>query len=266
MVENRAGGGGVPGVMAVKEAPPDGYTLLMGSSGTLGVNPGLYAKLPYDPLRDFAPASNVFLAPQVLVANPGFRAEDDPGAGRGGEKGARQDQLRVGRSRDRAAHGRRSSSSCARASISSMSPTKAAGPAMTDVIGGQVPIMLDAVASALPHIRSGKVRPIAVTAAARVPQLPDVPTIAESGYPGFEGVGWSGIQLPAGTPREIVERVSADIQKVLADPQFRERIVERGAIPDPRTPQALHRVHPRGDREVERRREGGQREARLRNR
>jgi tripartite-type tricarboxylate transporter receptor subunit TctC len=237
VVENRAGGGGVPGVMAVKEATPDGYTLLMGSSGTLGVNPGLYAKLPYDPLRDFAPASNVFLAPQVLVANPAFApktiqelvaaAKKEPGrinyasAGPGTAQHMVAELFKL------------------RAGVDLVHvPYKGSGPAMTDVIGGQVPIMLDAVASALPHIRSGKVRPIAVTAAARVPQLPDVPTIAESGYPGFEGVGWSGIQLPAGTPREIVERVSADIQKVLADPQFRERIVERGAIPDPRTPQA----------------------------
>ena len=237
VVENRAGGGGVPGVMAVKDAAPDGYTLLMGSSGTLGVNPGLYAKLPYDPLRDFAPASNVFLAPQVLVANPAFApktiqeivaaAKKEPGklnyasAGPGTAQHMVAELFKL------------------RAAIDLVHvPYKGSGPAMTDVMGGQVPMMLDAVASALPHIRSGKVRAIAVTAATRVPQLPDVPTIAESGFPGFEGVGWSGIQLPAGTPREIVERVSADIQKVLADPQFRERIVERGAIPDPRTPQA----------------------------
>ena len=220
VVENRAGGGGVPGVMAVKDAAPGGYTLLMGSSGTLGVNPGLYAKLPYDPLRDFAPASNVFLAPQVLVANPAFApktiqeivaaAKKEPGklnyasAGPGTAQHMVAELFKL------------------RAAIDLVHvPYKGSGPAMTDVMGGQVPMMLDAV-----------------TAATRVPQLPDVPTIAESGFPGFEGVGWSGIQLPAGTPREIVERVSADIQKVLADPQFRERIVERGAVPDPRTPQA----------------------------
>jgi tripartite-type tricarboxylate transporter receptor subunit TctC len=116
-------------------------------------------------------------------------------------------------------------------------PYKGSGPGITDLIGGQVPIMFDSVASALPHIKSGKVRAIAVTTAQRIPQLPDVPSIAESGYPGFEGVGWSGIVLPAATPRAIVERVSADIQKQLNDPQLRERIVDRGGIPDPRTPQ-----------------------------
>ena len=116
-------------------------------------------------------------------------------------------------------------------------PYKGSGPAMTDLIGGHIPLMVDSLASALPHIQAGKIRVIAVTTAARVPQLPDAPTIAESGYPGFEGAGWSGFVLPAGTPREIVEKISADTQAVLREPAMRERIIERGGIPDPRTPE-----------------------------
>src|SRR5689334_13266466 len=106
---------------------------------------------------------------------------------------------------------------------------------MTDLLGGQVPLMIDSVTSALPHIKAGKIRAIAVTSARRVPQLPDLPTVAESGYPGFEGVGWAGIVVRAGTPAELVERISKDIQQVLSDPKVREDIVARGGIPDPRS-------------------------------
>jgi tripartite-type tricarboxylate transporter receptor subunit TctC len=109
---------------------------------------------------------------------------------------------------------------------------------MVDLLGGQVTLMIDSVASSLPHLRSGKIRAIAVTTARRIPQLPDVPTVAEQGYPGFEGVGWAGIVLPAATPRAIVERVSADVQAALREPKLRGDIIARGGIPDPRTPSA----------------------------
>jgi tripartite-type tricarboxylate transporter receptor subunit TctC len=237
VVENRGGGGGVPGVMAVKDAPPDGYTWLVGTSGTLGVNPSVYAKIPYDPLKDFAPASNIFIVPLIIVAHPSFApntvaelveaAKKAPGrinfasAGPGTAQHMTGELFKL------------------RAGIDLVHiPYKGSGPGITDLVGGQVPIMFDSVTSALPHIRSGRAKAIAVTTAQRIAQLPDVPTVAESGYPGFEGVGWSGIVLPAATPREIVERVSADIQKLLNDPQLRERMLDRGGIPDPRTPQA----------------------------
>jgi tripartite-type tricarboxylate transporter receptor subunit TctC len=236
VVENRGGGGGVPGVMAVKDAPPDGYTWLVGTSGTLGVNPSVYAKIPYDPLKDFAPASNIFIVPLIIVAHPSFgpntvaelveAAKKAPGrinfasAGPGTAQHMTGELFKL------------------RAGIDLVHiPYKGSGPGITDLVGGQVPIMFDSVTSALPHIKSGRAKAIAVTTAQRIAQLPDVPTVAESGYPGFEGVGWSGIVLPAGTPREIVERVSADIQKLLNDPQLRERMLDRGGIPDPRTPQ-----------------------------
>jgi tripartite-type tricarboxylate transporter receptor subunit TctC len=236
VVENRGGGGGVPGVMAVKDAPPDGYTWLVGTSGTLGVNPSVYAKIPYDPLKDFAPASNIFIVPLVIVAHPGFApntvaelvaaAKKAPGtinfasAGPGTAQHMTGELFKV------------------RAGVDLVHiPYKGSGPGITDLVGGQVPVMFDSITSAMPHIKSGRAKAIAVTTAQRIPQLPDVPTVAESGSPGFEGVGWSGIVLPAATPREIVERVSADIQKVLNDPQMRERMIDRGGIPDPRTPQ-----------------------------
>jgi tripartite-type tricarboxylate transporter receptor subunit TctC len=236
IVENRGGGGGVPGVMAVKDAAPDGYTWLVGTSGTLGVNPSVYAKIPYDPLKDFAPASNIFIVPLVIVAHPSFApntvaelvdaAKKAPGRINFASAGPGTAQHMTGELFK------------SRAGIDLVHiPYKGSGPGITDLVGGQVPIMFDSITSAMPHIKSGRAKAIAVTTAQRIPQLPDVPTVAESGYPGFEGVGWSGIVLPAGTPRDIVERVSADIQKLLNDPQLRERMIDRGGIPDPRTPQ-----------------------------
>ena len=236
-VENRAGGGGVPGVMAGKQAAPDGYTLLVGTSGTLGVNPNIYAKIPYDPIADFLPASNIFIVPLVVVAHPGFKpanirelvaeAKAKPGTINYASAGPGTAQHMTGEL----------FKSTAGIDLVHI-PYKGSGPAMTDLLGGQVAMMVDSLASALPHIKSGKIRILAVTSEQRAPQLPEVPTVAESGYPGFAGVGWSGFVLPAGTPRAIVDKVSADTQAILREPQMRERMIERGGIPDPLTPQA----------------------------
>ncbi|HTN49224.1 MAG TPA: tripartite tricarboxylate transporter substrate-binding protein, partial [Burkholderiaceae bacterium] len=115
-------------------------------------------------------------------------------------------------------------------------PYKGSAPAIVDLMGGQVLLMIDSVPSALPQLKSGRIKAIAVTTSRRIPQLPDVPTIAESGYPGFEGVGWAGIVVAAGTPPETVERLSADIRAALNEPKLRADIIARGGIPDPRTP------------------------------
>ena len=183
VVENRGGGGGVPGVMAVKEAPPDGYTWLVGTSGTLGVNPSVYAKIPYDPLKDFAPASNIFIVPLIIVAHPSFApntvaelvdaAKKAPGRINFASAGPGTAQHMTGELFK------------SRASVDLVHiPYKGSGPGITDLVGGQVPIMFDSITSAMPHIKSGRAKAIAVTTAQRIPQLPDVPTVAESGYPG----------------------------------------------------------------------------------
>jgi tripartite-type tricarboxylate transporter receptor subunit TctC len=235
-VDNRAGGGGIPGMMAGKQAPADGYTLVVGTSGTLGVNPNIYASIPYDPLKDFAPASNIFIAPLVIVAHPSFTpstvqdlveaAKQQPGRIHFASAGPGTAQHMTGELFK------------SRAGIDLVHvPYKGSGPGMTDLVGGQVPLMFDSLASALPHIKSGRIKILALTTAQRVPQMPEVPTVAESGYEGFSGVGWSGFVLPAATPREIVEKVSADTQAVLREPQTIQRIVERGGVPDPTTPQ-----------------------------
>ena len=236
VVENRAGGGGVPGMIAGKQAAPDGYTLMVGTSGTLGVNPNVYAKIPYDPLKDFIPASNIFIVPLVLVGHPGTAPAS----------------VKVLVDEEHRNPGRISYASAGTGTAQHMTgelfrhaakigmvhiPYKGSGPAMTDLLAGQVPLMVDSLSAALPHIKAGKARALAVTTATRVPHLPDVPTLVELGFPSVIGAGWSGILLPAGTAREIVDKVSADIQSVLNEPAMRERIIERGAIADPNTPQ-----------------------------
>jgi tripartite-type tricarboxylate transporter receptor subunit TctC len=236
VVENRAGGAGVPALEAGARAAPDGYTLITGTSGTLGVNPSVVARLPYDPERDFAPISNMFIGPLVLVAHPAqpFRsmaafadvARARPGALDCATAGPATAQhmaiellmLRTGL-RLNIVHYRGS------------------GPGITDLIAGNVPLMMDSVASALPHIRAGRAVALGVTTRNRLAALPEVPTIAESLVPGYEAVGWSGLVAPAATPRPIIERISADVQTILRDPEIVRRMEEMGGIADPTTPE-----------------------------
>ena len=234
-VENRAGGGGVPGTLAGRDAPADGYTLLLGTSGTIGVNPGIYSKLPYDPLKELAMVGGVFTVPLMLVAHPSLpyntvrelvdAAKKAPGTLNWAFPGTGTSQHLTGELFK------------FRAGVDLVGiPYKGSGPAMTDLLGGQVTLMMDSLASALPHIKSGKIKAIAMSSALRVPQLPEVPTIAESGYPGFDGVGWGGLVMPIATPRDIVEKIGGDARRILLDPAMQARIVERGAIADPRGP------------------------------
>jgi tripartite-type tricarboxylate transporter receptor subunit TctC len=238
VVDNRPGGAGLPAIAAAKAAKPDGYTMMMGTSSTLSINASTFSKLPYDTLKDFAPCSNVVIAPFVLIAHPAFpartlaelvaQAKREPGRITFASTGAGSAQHMTGELfRSRAGI------------VLTHVSYKGSAAGITDLIGGQVPLMFDSVAATLPFIRSGQVKAIAVTTLNRVPHLPDVPTIAESGYPGFEGVGWAGIVLPAATPRAIVLKVSADIQAALNEPATKARILERGAIPDPRSPDAF---------------------------
>jgi tripartite-type tricarboxylate transporter receptor subunit TctC len=235
IVDNRGGGGSIPGMMAGRDAPADGHTITFGTSGSLGVNPSLYSKLPYDPPKDFAMVNGVFIVPLMIVAHPGLpyntlgelidAAKKEPGKLNIGYAGTGTSQHLTGELFK------------VRAGIDIVGITyKGSGPAVTDLLGGQIPLLVDSLASALPHIKSGKIKALAMTTLQRVPQLPDVPTVAELGYPGFEGVGWGGLIVPKGTPNEIVEKIGADVRQVLNDPVMRQRIIDRGAIPDARGP------------------------------
>lgn len=233
IVENRAGGDSIPGTMAGRNAPADGYTLTFGTSSSFAVNAALFANLPYDVAKDFAFVHGVFTVPWVIVANPSTpynsladlvaaakKAPNELQWGHGASSlqlGAELFRLHTG------------------AQLTSV-PYKGSGPATTDLLGGHIGVLLDTVAATLTHIRSGKMRALATLGAKRVPLLPEVPTAAELGYANVEAEGWGGIAVPKATPAAILERLSSDVGRVLADPSIQQRILERGAVPDLRGP------------------------------
>ena len=228
VVDNRAGAGGNIGGQMVARAPADGYTLFMGTVGTQAINAALYKNMTFDPVKDLAPLTRVANVPNLLVANPAqpFKnvkeliayAKANPG------------KLNFGSS------GNGSSIHLSGELFKSMTkvdmqhvPYRGSAPAMTDLLGNQVAIMFDNMPSAIQHVRSGKLRPLAVTTAKRSPELPDVPTIAEAGVPGYEATSWFGMLAPAGTPPAVITRLNAAIVKVLAQPAVKKKIEEQGA-------------------------------------
>ncbi|WP_454726738.1 MULTISPECIES: Bug family tripartite tricarboxylate transporter substrate binding protein [Cupriavidus] len=236
VVDNRPGGSGLPAMIAGKTAAPDGYTVIVAPSSTMAINPGLYPKLPYDPRENFDTVGGIYLAPIMLLASnasPYHSLADVVAAARkepgklavaiGGPPGTTQ-HLSAELFRYRAG-----------LQVINV-PYKGSGPAMQDLLGGQVGLLFDSVASALPQIKAGGVRPIAVASAQRMPQLPNVPTIAESGYPGFEAVSWGGLAVPKGTPRAVIERIGEDTRAIVNDPAVREQMLSRGLLPDARGP------------------------------
>jgi len=236
VVENRPGAGGTIGADAVAKSPPDGYTLLMGSNSTFSVAPSLYPKNPYNPLSDFAPVIMLASAPFVLVTNPGVAAKDarelvalakaSPGKLTMSSAGTGSSNHLVGEL-FQAISGARFTHV----------PYKGSGQALTDLMGGQVNLHFDQITSAASHIQAGKLRALMVTARERVPMLTDVRTAAEAGYPAFEATNVTGLIAPAGTPREIVEKLNAAAQKVVAQPAIRARFAEIGAQTTGGTPE-----------------------------
>ena len=228
LVDNRPGAGGNIGAELVAKSAPDGYTLLMGTVGTHAINPGLYAKMPYDHQRDFAPVILVAGVPNVLVVNPAVPvnsvqeliayAKANPGKLNFASSGS-------GTSIHLSGELFKTMSGVQMTHI----PYKGSSPALTDLLGGQVQLMFDNLPSALPHIRAGKLRALAVTSAQRAPALPDVPTVAEAGLPGFEASSWFGLLAPAGTPKDIIAKLNAEVAKWLATPEARDKLTVQGA-------------------------------------
>ena len=229
LVENRPGAGGNIGTEFAAHAAPDGYTLLLGHTGTLAINPALYAKPGYDPQRDFVPISLLVSAPLVLVVHPATSirsvgdiiamAKADPGelnyASSGNGTGSHlSGELLQYLAGIRLTH----------------VPYKGTSPAITDLIGGQVPMMFSVIPTALPQIRAGRLRAIAVTGAQRMPQIPEVPTVAESGLAEFESTLAYGILAPRGTPEAVLQEIHAQIGIVTSSREFHERIDFEGAI------------------------------------
>jgi tripartite-type tricarboxylate transporter receptor subunit TctC len=235
LVENRPGAGGNIGTEFAARAAPDGYTLLLGHTGTLAINPALYTKPGYDPQRDFAPISLLASAPLVLVVHPGtaIRSVGDIVA----MARARPGGLNY------ASSGNGTGSHLSGELLQALAgirlthvPYKGTSPAITDVIGGQVPMMFSVIPTALPQIRAGRLRAIAMTGAQRMPQMPEVPTVAESGLPEFESTLAYGILAPRGTPAAVLEEIRAQIARVAATREYRERIEFEGAVPLQGTP------------------------------
>jgi tripartite-type tricarboxylate transporter receptor subunit TctC len=235
IVENRPGAGGTIAAKSVAGEKPDGYTLLYGSSGTLGIGPALYKNVDYDPVKSFAPIALVSRVPFALVvalsvpaktvvelvayakANPG---KLNFGAGIGTPPHLVGELFKVATGTDIV-----------------FIPYKGAAASMTDVLAGQTQMTIDGLTTSIPHIQSGKVRALAVMSAERVPEIPDVPTMAESGYPGFPPASWTGILAPAGTPAVVVAKVNAAINAGLASPEIKAAFAKFNAEAKTLSPQ-----------------------------
>jgi tripartite-type tricarboxylate transporter receptor subunit TctC len=236
VIDNKPGAGGNLGVDVVAKSTPDGYTLVLGQTSNLAINPTLYAKLPYDPQKDLAPIGLVASAPLVIVvpaqsafktladlvtaakAKPGEVNFASPGNGTVAHLTGELFQKSAGVKFQHV-------------------PYKGANQALTDVISGQVQIYISSVPSVLQQIRTGRLRPLAVTSAKRVDDIPQTPTVGESGYKGFDAVTWFGLLAPAGTPRDIVTRLNVELNKALQQADLRKRLGDEGADPLGGTPE-----------------------------
>jgi tripartite-type tricarboxylate transporter receptor subunit TctC len=240
VVENRPGASGAIGLEAVAKSPADGYTLAIATQTTHAANPALYSKLPYDPVRDFAPLTLAGSTPLALMVQPALPVADvkslvaylkaNPG------------KLTY------ASGGNGTSQHLSTELFKTMTgtfivhiPYKGAGPALVDFLGGQTNIMFDNLPTALPHVKAGKVRALAVSSAKRSPLAPDLPTLAESGLAGFDLATWFAFFAPAATPKEITAKIAADMQRVLAQPDVKERLLAVGVDVVGSTPEELAR-------------------------
>jgi tripartite-type tricarboxylate transporter receptor subunit TctC len=236
VIDNRPGAGGIIGMELGAKSAPDGYTLVMGHVGTLAANPALYKSLPYDPLRDFAPITLIAMVPNVLVVGPAVSsrtvaelvalAKSKPGAldyGSGGNGSAAHlateyFKLKAGLDLQHI-------------------PYKGTAPALADLLGGQIALMITGLPPVLPHVKSGKLRILGVASARRLKQFPENPTIAESGVPDYEATQWYGILAPAQTPKDVVARMNRDIVKTLKEPTVTEKLASEGADPVGNSPE-----------------------------
>jgi tripartite-type tricarboxylate transporter receptor subunit TctC len=236
VIENRGGAGGNIGAELVAKAPPDGYTLFLATIGTMTINPSLYSKMPFDTLRDFAAISQLTSMPQLLVVHPSVPVKNVKELIAYAK--ARPGQLNF------ASGGSGTAIHLAGELFKTMAGVemvhvayKGGGPAMTDLIGGQVSVMFDQILTALPHVQTGKLRGLAVTTGKRSPAAPQIPTISEAALPGYSVTTWHGLLAPAGTPREIVNRLSTETAKALQSPDIRDLFAAQGVDPVSSTPE-----------------------------
>jgi len=236
VIDNRAGAGGNIGAETAAHALPDGYTLFLGGVGSHGINPNLQTKLPYDPIRDFAPISLIASAPLVIVVPPSVPAK------------SLGELITLAKSRpgelNYASSGAGTIAHLSAELLNSMAgiklehvPYKGTGPALTDLLGGRVQVMFNSAVSILPQVRSGKLRALAMTASKRSSAMPDLPTVTEAGVPGYEAASWYGVLAPAHTPRAIVQKLNGEIVRIAQSPDVRERLAADGADPVGNSPE-----------------------------
>src|SRR5688572_18222569 len=238
VIDNRAGAAGIVGTEIVAKAAPDGYTLLLGPSGALTIQPTLNPKLPYDPQRDFQPVTQLTRGPQVIAVHPAVPAKSV------------QDLIALAKAKpgqlNYASGGAGTANHIAVEYFKLVAgidvvhvPYKGTGPALTAVLSGEAQMIISALLAALPHVKSGKLRAVAVTSTSRSAAVPDIPTASESGLPKFETSSWHGILVPAKTPRAVVARLHADLVKVLNLPDVSQRLTSQGLDVVASTPQAF---------------------------
>jgi tripartite-type tricarboxylate transporter receptor subunit TctC len=236
VVDNRPGAGGNIGTDIVAKSAPDGYTMLMGSAGPLAINASLFASMPFDPQRDLAPVTLAASTPNVLVVHPSLKATTV------------KELIAVAKASpgkiNFASSGYGTPAQLAGELFNSMAgvrlvhvPYKGASPALADLLGGQVQIMFSTMPPALPHVKDGKLRALAVTSLKRSPAAPDLPTLTQAGLPGFEANTWHGVVLPAGAPAEVIGKLNREIVTILHLPDVVERLSAQGAEPVGSTPE-----------------------------
>jgi tripartite-type tricarboxylate transporter receptor subunit TctC len=236
VVENRPGASGFIAGELVAKSPPDGYTLIMGAQSGLAVAPALYGRAPYDTLKDFTPITQAGSTPLLMVVHPSFPAKSFAEFVTYAKKSGNQLSFGSG--------GVGSTPHMAGELLNSLLgirmthvPYKGESPAFADALGGQIPIMFGNLPVAVPHVKSGKLRGLANTSASRSPLVPEIPTIAESGFKGFAISTWYGLLAPAGTPAEIVARIQRDVRQVMNQPETREKLVGMGVEVSASTPE-----------------------------
>jgi tripartite-type tricarboxylate transporter receptor subunit TctC len=239
VVENKPGAGGNIGTDQVAKSVPDGYTIVMGVVGPIAINPSLFGNLPYDSVRDFAPITQAVNVTNMLAVHPSVPANTV------------KELIEYGKTHRLASAtgGTGTAGHMASELFKSMTkldmavlPYKGGAPAVNDVLGGQVPMTFEGLIATLPHVKAGKLKAIAVTTSTRSGLLPNVPTIAEAGLPGYEAANWYGFLAPAGTPRPVIDRLHREIVKILAMPEVKEKLAAVGADPVGNTPQEFAAV------------------------
>jgi tripartite-type tricarboxylate transporter receptor subunit TctC len=248
VIENKPGAGGNLGSAEVAKAAPDGHTLLMGTVGTHAINPALYTKMPYDHVKDFVPVTLVAGVPNVLVLNPASAQRYGIASVADLARAARANPDKLTFASSGNGTSIHLSGELFKALTGTQmvhSPYRGSGPALLDLMGGNVDLMFDNLPSAMPHIKSGKLLALAVTSSTRSAAVPDLPTVAEAGGPtlaSFEASSWFGLLAPAGTPMDIVNRIQQETARALATPAMRERLQSQGAIPSGNTPAEFARL------------------------